>query len=177
MLLFIAAIEDDLIRSKLEVIYEKYSGSMYNRAYYILKNVEDAEDAVSASIERIYKNIDKVGDPLSLKTKGLALIITEHCAIDIYRKRKRKLQNETVLEEDSVFSVSDEIVYEGENAITAQIFKLNEKYRNILILKYVQGYDYSTIAKMLNISETNARKIGQRAKAKLEELCREQGLL
>lgn len=69
------------------------------------------------------------------------------------------------------------IEYEGDNPVTAEILKLSEKYRDVLMLKYVRGLEYSAIAKMLNISEDNARKIGQRAKEKLERNCREQGLL
>ncbi len=61
--------------------------------------------------------------------------------------------------------------------MTEQIMRLSPKYRNILILKYVHGFDYAEIAEFLNITEVNARKIGQRAKSKLEKYCRERGLL
>ena len=174
MLLFITTIEDDIIRSKLEIIFEKYSGAMYGRAYAILENVSDAEDAVSDAFIRLFKNVDKINDPASLETKGFAVIIAEHCAIDIYRKRKRL--NESELDEN-ITAIPGNIEYVGDDKITAELFKLSSNYRNVLILKYVQGYEYPDIAKMLDISEENARKTGQRAKAKLEVLCREQGLI
>lgn len=97
MLLFIATIEDDDIRSKLETIYEKYSGAMYRKAYSVLENKSDAEDAVSEAFIRLYKNVHVIRVPESRETKSLAIIIAEHCAIDIYRKRKRL--NETELDE------------------------------------------------------------------------------
>lgn len=115
-----------------------------------------------------------INDASGKKTKVLAIIITEQCAVDIYRRRKRLGEVEW---DDNAFITFEESIYTGDNLLTAQIFKLNVKYRNVLILKYVQGYAYSEIAKLLNISEDNARKIAQRAKAKLEVLCKEQGLL
>ena len=46
MLLFITMIEDDEIRSKLEIIYNLYSKLMQACAFRILKNSSDSEDAV-----------------------------------------------------------------------------------------------------------------------------------
>ena len=59
------------------------------------------------------------------------------------------------------------------------IEKYSEKHKSMInsffnIVKLARTND---IAKMLDISEENARKTGQRAKAKLEVLCREQGLI
>ena len=164
--------------SKLEIIYKEYSGLMYSKAFSILKNQSDAEDAVSDAFLRLLKNRNKIEDPYSNKTKSFAMIITENCAIDIYRKRKRL--NEVELDEEIQEKVSQDIGiydYSGENRVTEQIMRLSPKYRNILILKYVHGFDYSEIAEFLNVTETNARKIGQRAKDKLEKYCRERGLL
>ena len=174
MLLFIATIEDDYIRSKLETIYEMFSKAMYSRAFSILNNVGDAEDAVQEAFIRLFKNVNSIKDPSSRETKCFAIIITENCAIDIYRKRKRL--NETELSEDSLF-ISENIEYKGTNQVTAEILKLTPRYRDVLMLRFIYGFEYSEIAGCMNISTVNARKLVQRAKDKLEEQCRERGIL
>jgi len=174
MLLFIATIEDDEIRSKLETIYNRYSKAMYSHAFNILKNTSDAEDAVQEAFVRLFKNVNTVKDPDSRETKSFALVITGNCAIDIYRKRKR--MNETQLFEDS-FPVFDSIEYKGTNQVAAEILKLNERYRNALLLRYVYGLDYTEVAHHMDISAVNARKLVQRAREKLEESCRERGII
>ena len=67
--------------------------------------------------------------------------------------------------------------YEGSNEVAAQILKLPVKLRNVLLLKYVHGYHYAEIGEIMGITGEDAKKTGQRAKAKLEELCREEGIL
>ena len=167
-----------MMNSKLEIIYLKHSGVMYNRAYAILNNRNDAEDAVSEAFLRLLKNIKKVDDPESIKTRNYAVIAAESCAIDIYRKKKRL--SEVELDDDSDYQMSGKFETNEctcDNELTEQIMRLSPRYRNILLLKYVYGADYQEIAQLMNITEGNARKLLQRAKEKLEKYCREKGLL
>ena len=174
MFAFVLSIEDDVVRSKLETIYELYSKAMYNCAYSILRNVGDAEDSIQEAFFRLLRNINSIDDASSHMTKSYAIIITESCAIDIYRKRKRL--KEVELQEDFIFNY-DDVEYHGDNQVTEEIFKLNLRQRNVLILRYVYGFDYDSIASSMKISTANARKLVQRAKDSLEENCRERGLL
>ena len=174
MLLFITMIEDDEIRSKLEIIYNLHSKSMQACAFRILKNSSDSEDAVQEAFVRLFKNAHSIKDAESPETRRFALVITENCAIDIYRKRKRL--NEVELDED-YSPAANEYEYECSNRLAEAILKLPPRYRNVLFLKYVHMLDYADIAKCLDVSEVNVRKLIQRAKEKLEVLCRERGLL
>ncbi|MBO4678502.1 MAG: RNA polymerase sigma factor [Lachnospiraceae bacterium] len=174
MLIFISTIEDNVIRSKLETIYELFSKAMYDRAFRVLNNASDADDAVQEAFIRLFKNEKSIKDPGSSETKSFALVIVGNCAIDIYRKRKRL--NETELSEED-FIIDDCIEYDGENPISAEVMKLNPRYRDALILKYVYELDYNEIASCLNISVVNSRKLVQRAKDRLENICKEKGLL
>lgn len=46
MLIYLQMIDDPQDRSLFEQIYETYKNAMYHRAYRILRNEQDAEDAV-----------------------------------------------------------------------------------------------------------------------------------
>ncbi len=172
MLVFLLTIADEETKSKLETINEMFSKAMYNRALYYMNNESDAEDAVQDAFYKLFKNIDKIKDASSRETKSYVISITESCAIDIFRKRKRL--KEVSLDESMVLE-TDMMNYNGDNSLTKEILKLNPKYRIAMSLRYVSNLDYAEIAKRMNITNVYARKLVQRAVKKLEELCREDG--
>ena len=106
------------------------------------------------------------------KTKSYIVTIVESKAIDIYRKKQRHPQ--LLWEEETVgFSVE----YTDSHTIAACMAKLPARYREVLLLKYAYGYTCREIGRLMGISAVNADKLLQRAKAKLERLCKGEGLL
>lgn len=171
MLIYLQMIETPEDKSKFEIIYTEYKDYMYHVALAILHNVEDAEDAVHYAFVKIAENIKKVDEPVCLKTRGYVVTIVRNRAIDVYRRKKAHPQAEY---RDAIKGV--QVEYDGENRVAACVMKLNERQRNILILKYHHGYDLKEIAKMLGVTYRNALQIEQRAKAKLRTLCEEEGI-
>ena len=55
--------------------------------------------------------------------------------------------------------------------------KLPLRYRHIILLKYYHGYNSREISKQLDLTEANVIKIDQRAKKKLLQICKEEGVL
>jgi len=170
MFVFLALIDSENDRDKFSLVYEKYRNLMFYVARQILKNEQDAEDAVQEAFFSIAKNIGKISDPDSTKTKSFVVIITERKAIDILRKR-RDMESIELDEELSGYEVN----YDGEDLLVRFILELPARYREIIILKYYMGYDLKEIARILGIQLNNARQIDQRAKAKLRALCEENG--
>lgn len=172
MLVFLQTIETPEEKDKFERLYLQYRDLMFYIANQILQNAQDAEDAVHAAFVSIAENMEKISAFDSPKTKGYVVTITENKAIDLFRRKKRhpKVQ---LLEETAGLEVS----YEGAYAIAGCFARLPARYRDILMLRYRYGYTVREIAKMLHISEANANKRIQRAKEKLEQLCKEEGLL
>ena len=171
MLIYLQMIETPEEQSKFVILYEEYREYMYRVAFAILRNVEDAEDAVQYAFMKIAENIKKVDEPVCLKTRGYVVTIVRNRAIDIYR-RKQKHPHVEYRDAFKGFTVD----YDGDNIVAACILKLNERQRNVLILKHHQGYDLREIAGMLGITYRNALQIEQRAKAKLRILCEEEGI-
>ena len=171
MLLYLQMIDSEEERSKFEVIYETYKSQMYDVAYKILGNIQDAEDAVHYAFVKIAENMDKVEKPKSAKTRWYAITIAENQAIDMYRRSKA---HPTVSYQDELNGV--EIDYGEPNVYASCILKLPRRERTVLILKYWHGFSYKEIAKTMNLTYENTMKIGQRAKALLEEICKEAGI-
>ena len=153
-------------------IYEQYYRLMYQVAYGILQNTEDTEDVLQESFIRIEKNISKISDIECPKTRGFLVIIVERKAIDILRNRKKETNEELI--EDKAGSILPDL---GEHDLKWCIDQLPPRYREIILLKYSHGYSTREISEILGISFDAASKLDQRAKKRLEDLCRKEGIL
>lgn len=147
-------------------LYNQYSKAMYNLAYRILNNREDAEDMLQEAFVECFRNI---GSFRFESTFGawLKKIVVNKC-INQLRKRKIDL---TLCETLPV------IIYEEEEEITydtGKIFKgiemLPDGYRIILTLYLLEGYDHTEISQILGISESTSKSQYSRAKEKLRNI-------
>ena len=172
MLIYLQMIETPEEKSVFEQIYLENRGLMYHVAYEILHNEQEAEDAVHQAFVKIAENIKKIEDPLCPKTRSYVVTIAEHQAIDRYRRLRKHPSVELNEEVQGV-----NIQYEGENGLAKCILALPGRYREMILLRYHQGYSVREIAKMLGMSLSAAIKLDQRAKNKLEKLCKEAGIL
>ena len=83
----------------------------------------------------------------------------------MYRRRQKR----------QVVELSDDLpgvtaIYEGENMLAACILKLPARYREVILLRYYQGYSVKEVAAILGLSLSAASKLNQRAKNRLREL-------
>lgn len=165
-MLYFSLIDDDSEEQKFEDVYFKYRNLMYYVAYNILKDRQDAEDAVQTAFIRIANNIKQINEKNRHKTKAFVVIVTERIAINMYNKQKRtnhvpyddvsyNISNEETLED----MVIDNMHY---NEVLSRIAKLPIKYSEALTLKYVYELSGKEIAEIVNISHGAVRKRIQR---------------
>ena len=172
MLIYALTIVKPADRPKLERLYLEYRSVMFCAANEILHNEHEAEDAVQQAFVKIAENLGKIPDELSTKTKAFVVTIAENTAIDRYRKLKRHGSCELCEQ-----SCGIEAEYSGDDELVSCILKPPARYRQFILLKYYHGYSTREIAKLLGMSSAAASKTAQRAKQRLEQLCREAGLL
>lgn len=148
----------------LENLYIKYRASLYQKALGILKNHEDAEDAVQYTFLAIAKNIAMLDDISAKKAKNLVHKIVEDKAIDIYRHKSHLI---TICTDDYRDFYQEDAM---DSCLSYCIEMLPEKYKCALILKFIYGYTNEEAAIMLNISQENFRKRVYRAKVQLKAI-------
>ena len=90
----------------------------------------------------------------------------------IYWKRQKQQTVELI---DEMHGIS--VQYDSASDLTKCILKLPARYREIILLRYHQGYTVREISKILGLSLPAAIKLDQRAKTKLKKLCEEAGIL
>lgn len=172
MFIYLQMITSPIEESKFKKIYILYKDILYAAAFAILRNEHDAEDAVHHAFVKIAENIKKISDPECPQTKGYVVTIVENTAINLYRRKKR--HPSVPLNEETVGLT---VEYTGTNELARCMAKLPPRYRQVLLLKYHHGYSTREIANMLGLTAANTAKIEQRAKAKLEILCKEEEIL
>ncbi len=172
MLIYLQMIDEPQDRHKFVKVYEAYCKLMFYVANEILHNSHDAEDAVQHAFISIAKNMKNISEVECPKTKSYIVTIVENKAIDLLRAKERR--GEIELNEDTN---GLSIEYTGDNGLVACILKLSARYREVILLKFEQGYSTKEIAVMFKLTESNTSKLLQRAQNKLEELCREEGIL
>ena len=165
LITYLAMIDSPDDQLKFEKVYTKYRYLMLHVAYKILQNHHDAEDAVHQAFISIIENLDNIFEVDSPKTRSYIVIITERKAIDLLRKIQKR---QTFEFNEDISGV--EIPFEMDNPIATAIVKLPSQYREVLLMRYHNGFSAKEIASILSMSDSGVRKLIVRAKNALQEL-------
>ena len=171
MIVYLSVLDSQEKKSKFEQLYLAYRKQMYYAAFQILQHDEDSEDAVHHAFIKIAENIEKFFDVECPKTRSLCVTIVENKAID----HTRKYRHESAIYEDALNGI--QIPMPGDHGLADAIASLAPQYRQVILLRYVNGYGVKEIAEMLNKSLPNVEKLLWRAKKKLEIQLREMEVL
>lgn len=170
MLIYLAMIDSPDDQAKFERVYNKYRYLMLHVANKILQNHHDAEDAVHQAFIAVIENLEKINEVDSPKTRSYLVIITERKAIDLMRYNNRR---QTLELNEDIAGV--EIPFEMDNPVATAIAKLPAHYREVLLLRFNNGFTTREIASILSISNSGVRKMIVRAKKALQELLEKEG--
>lgn len=166
--LFLALIDTEEDKIKFVALYEKYRKLMFYIANDILKDTNLAEDAVQEAFFRIAKNFKKVGEISCPQTKSFVVIITRNIAITMISKENKANElNEKLTHNSTKFS-DDTFENISYKILVNSILELPQKYRDVLYLAHVYGYNYNEISNLLSISVDAVKKRAQRGKEKLK---------
>lgn len=123
--------------------------NLYKSARAMLRNDEDAADAISETILICWEKMEQLKKPEFFKT-WLTRILINECH-DILRQRKRVCP---VNEMEEVPETTDEY----ENIEWLETLKgLDEKYRLVMVLYYVNGLKTTEISSVLHIPVSTVR--------------------
>ena len=144
----------------IEEKIEKYSALLYKICFLILKNNEDALDAVSETFSKYYFKKPAFTD--DEHEKRWFIKVASNKAKNILRFNLRR--NHVSLEDIKGYYFEKE-----EENLLYEIFKLKENEKIMLLLHYYEGYKVKEISKILGISENAVFKRLERARKSLKE--------
>lgn len=170
MLIYLQAIDDPSDIPKFKAVYNHYGKLMFHIARRLLTDQQDVEDAVQEAFFALARNISKISDPYCNKTRAYVVITIERKALDILKARKRRPQAELSGELHGLAFLRPD------GAVAAAIAKLPPRERSFLIMKYAEGYTNKELSEMLGLTYSGVNTLDHRAKQKLRELLKEEGI-
>ena len=162
-----------MTRQEITEFYQQYHRRVYNTAWRILQNSDDAEEVMQYTLIKYIGRKDPA--PLSDPQIGAWLVRTcVRASIDRLRERKRRADFLELYAVDETEVEEEEISMEGIEVTQVQqaLQSLEEPYRLILNLVLLEGLDYEEISAFTGKKEVTLRSIYSRGRAKLIERLR-----
>ena len=153
-------------------LYNQYCDGMYIVAKRFVKDTMEAEDIVQEAFIKAFAKLHQFKGEVTFGAWLKRIVINK--SIDLLKSKKQQM-----LELDEVHLKVVDSNYEDEwlveDAITIEevkdaINKLPDKYKYVVMLFLIEGYDHQEIAEILNITEVASRTQLSRGKVKLKEL-------
>lgn len=140
-------------------LIQAYMQDMYRTAIAILRNDEDAADAIQDTILACWEKLGTLQHAQYFKTWMTKILI--HKCLDIQKMRKKVIPMEDYGEPVA----EDEYNIELKEALET----LDEKYRLIMMLYYGEGYQIKEIADVLGMPASTVQTRLDRGRKKLRE--------
>ncbi|MAB49586.1 MAG: RNA polymerase subunit sigma-70 [Flavobacteriaceae bacterium] len=151
-------------------LYRQYCDGMLIVALRFVKDTMEAEDIVQEAFIKAFSRLDQYRAEVSFGA-WLKRIVVNRC-IDVLKSKKQRLieleehhLNVIDAKDENEWLVDDDITIED---VKTAIEELPEKYRYVVMLYLIEGYDHSEISEILNISEVASRTQLSRGKQKLQ---------
>lgn len=135
-----------------------------------VKNTADAEDITQEAFIKAFQRIDQFEGNVTFGAWLKRIVVNR--SIDFLKSRKQQfveLQENrlSIVQEQEDWSVDQEVQVE---TVKAAMEELPDKYRYVVQLYLVEGYDHQEISEILDLRETTCRTRLMRGKLYLKEL-------
>jgi len=166
--------------SAFEELITEYKKIAYNIALRILKNKEDAEDISQEALIKVFRSINQFNMMSSFKT-WLYRIVVNTC-LDFKRTQKALVisvdqpiqsgHNEFFVDIQDDRPSPEEIAQskQTQKVIVDTIDKLEEDFRNVIILRDINGFSYEEISEILSCNIGTVKSRISRGRQRLKEM-------
>lgn len=169
--IYLALLETEEEKERFQWIYDHLRHKMYRVARSVLKSEHLAQEAVQESFFKIIRNFSKIFSISSEEIEPYIVTIVENTAKDMLRAEGKT--DEMPEEWDMpIFKSPAENAYQR---LVELILTMPEKYRHVLLLKFVEEETDAAIAKRLRLSVTQVSNRVYRGRKMLQDRLREEG--
>jgi len=152
-------------------LYDIHVDRVYRHIYYRVGNEEDAEDLTQQVFLKAWQAIHSYKKTASPFIAWL-MTISHNLVVDFYRTKKDKAYLEAeVLADDTASSPerAAEASFEQQRLRKA-ILQLGSDEQQVIILRFIEGFEFAEIASVLKKKEGNVRVILHRSLVKLRNI-------
>ena len=159
---------------RFEELYRSSRDDVYAYVFTLLRDRAAAEDVTALAFERAYRR-RRTFDRRRGEERGWLFGIARNAALDELRRRARhaRLAVDPAGEAQEEPAVDEADVALRRAAVRLALSKLSGREREIVALKFHAGLSNSELARVLDVSESNAGTLLHRTMEKLRRACDE----
>ncbi len=173
---YLSMVNNSEDEDKILYIYENYYAYMSYCAEQILGDrEEDVRDSVHSAMIKVIERLDSIDLTDKRRAKNYFGTIAKNKARDIL---KSKYSNTLPIDDSFDLNENAEELYIGKieyESLITSIFKLDEKYRDVLMLRYINEFKEKEIAEILGIPQKTVSTRISRGKQRLYAILKEVG--
>ncbi len=160
-----------------DVLVRRYKDQLLNYVYRFVGNRVDAEDIVQETFLRVFKNKHYYKEIAKFST-WVYTIAGNLAKTELRRRKRRKVFSvSNFVNEERDYDIPDleqtpEQKVDGsikDDIIQKAIDKLPSKFKEVILLRDVQGFSYEEISQILNIPLGTVKSRVNRGRLKLQE--------
>lgn len=159
------------VRPSFDALYRENRDAVFGYVAGLLGDRHAAEDVTALAFERAFRKRSSF-KPSRGTPRAWLFTIARNAALDELRRRKRTMPLLGELPEEG--TVDPSASAEGalrRSALVAALRQLEPREREIVALKFWGGLTNAELARVLDVSESNAGTLLHRAMTKLRETC------
>lgn len=160
-----------MTKSEFEQLIILQKDKLYRFAFCILKNSDDAQDAVQEVVMKLWKNRKLLDRAKNLESYCLNAV--KNYCFDVLRKQK---QQQNYKENVWVNATTEPEIEQVDlvEKLKQELYQLPEQQRLAVSLKDIEGFDYTEISEILGQNIETIRVNVSRGRKKLFELFKEE---
>lgn len=161
-------------RNAFGQLVDRYQKVVYNVAYRVVGNTQDAEDVAQTVFLKVYENLSTYNPRYQFFSWLYRIAVNE--AVNA-KKRLRpmiELTEDSALEQQTPHDGA--VAVDVENQIGSALMSLTPENRAILILRHYQEFSYKDIAYIMELSEQKVKSRLYSARRRLGRILIKKGL-
>lgn len=157
------------------MLVERYEKKLYNAAYRVLGDADDAMEATQSAFVKAYERLGTFDTSHRFFPWMYRILINESLNIVSRRKRFEELDSRfPALGRNPEEKYSDE---EIARHLQAAVRNLKPGYRVVVALRHYQGFSYKEIGEILRIPEKTVKSRLFTARQQLREILQRKGIV
>lgn len=160
-------------RDTFELVVKEYAKVVFNIAFRIVNDYEDAMDIAQTTFLKVYENIDSYDPSHAIFSWLYKIAVNE--SINLIKKKKRTVLLDSDLGLQIEGPESEYAQNEASRQLQKALMTLNVEYRTVLILRHFQDLSYREIGDILGIPERTVKSRIFTGRRLLRDLLLEQG--
>ncbi len=157
------------------LLIERYEAKLQRYIYRLgVRNFEDQQDVLQDIFIKAYRNLNSFDTTLTFSSWLYRVAHNE--AISWYRKKIIRPEGHLLFDSEEVLGIikakedSPEIVFDqnvNAKVVAEALAKIEEKYREVLVLRYFEHMEYNEISDILKIPQGSVGTLIHRGKKQL----------